>query len=1070
MKRSWKWLVSALLILVMTLSVMGALAEGAYGKITDDNVNVRKKPSTGAAYWFKLDEGFMVEVLDVMTEDDVIWYKVNTNHPDPTKDNTYIGYVQARYVTIVTEGETDFVPPADSEPETDTTVPEETEEVWQGTGVEPTATIRPSTDNVFGGSFDVGIMGGATAVPTAEPTWAPEDEEDNDVTGDTTVGDTAGDVFGDSSFGNVSVANATGEITAGGTNFRIAPSTDGGLIGKLSSGTVVELVTIPAEIGEDYWYRIRYNGQEGYVQSKYVRVLTSGVTPTPAPSVYGYAKLIYDSANLRDEPAGITRATWEGKGSMLQIVGPSQFKNDYKWYPVYFGLDNKTYYVREDVISLVNSSENSGVFVTPVPDDDGDYGYVLTTQPGVNLRLKPGGETVAQIPRGVVVRCIGTPVNPENSSYTWYYVIYNNLRGYLRGDCVRICTETGGQVAATATPAPSVTNTPPVSGYGYVKLIKDKVNLRLRPAGTSQTQLAENLILPVTGAKVTSGKYDWYPVRTADGLTGYVRSDCIKVCDASGNDVAVTPTPAPGTVVTPAPGVSAYGYVQITEASTNLRNAVDGETIYQLKKGSVWPMTGLPVTYKQVTWYPIIADGHTGFVRGDCAFQLSASQEDSYLGGNGVPAETPVPTPALSSYVQTILDFVNLRESASRDAAAPYNVRTGTVMAFSEKKTVGTSVWYKVVYDKKEVWVLSTCVKVMTAAEYDAWLSQNPGQAPDTDTRIGYIVTIESGVNVRSKANGSKILTRIEKKGTILPYFGETKNVGGHDWYTIRLDGGVNGFIRADMAEKCDANGGALPTPTPAPTVTPGTSGGTDAGKQEASYSTLRLGSSGTKVKNLVTELKNQGYYTGSITSSYTSAVRDAVMAFQAAKGLTVDGIAGSETQHALYGTVPVGSGDYSNLTFEFYPVEKIDWYTGGIQQLWAKGANYKVYDVKTGIVWWAHRWSGAAHADIETLTAADTARLCQIYGVDDAQEIWDKNLWHSRPCLVTIGTRTFACSLFGMPHNEDGDTIPNNNMTGQICMHFTNSKGHDSGKVSTYHTKAIQEAYDWAKARYGAR
>ena len=221
---------------------------------------------------------------------------------------------------------------------------------------------------------------------------------------------------------------------------------------------------------------------------------------------------------------------------------------------------------------------------------------------------------------------------------------------------------------------------------------------------------------------------------------------------------------------------------------------------------------------------------------------------------------------------------------------------------------------------------------------------------------------------------------------------------------------------------------------------------------------------------NLVQELKNQGFYTGAVTSNYTTAVQQAVIAFQSAKGLTVDGIAGSQTQHALYGTVPPGTANTSDLTFTFYPVEKIDWFTGGIQQLWAKGANYKVYDVRTGIVWWAHRWSGGFHADIEPLTAADTARLCQIYGVDDAQDIWDNNLWQRRPCLVTIGTRTFACSLMGMPHNPDGDTIPNNNMTGQICMHFTNSKGHESGKVDSYHTKAIQEAYDWAKKRYGAR
>ena len=186
--------------------------------------------------------------------------------------------------------------------------------------------------------------------------------------------------------------------------------------------------------------------------------------------------------------------------------------------------------------------------------------------------------------------------------------------------------------------------------------------------------------------------------------------------------------------------------------------------------------------------------------------------------------------------------------------------------------------------------------------------------------------------------------------------------------------------------------------------------------------------------------------------------------AFQRAKGLSVDGIAGSSTQHKLFGTVPVGSGDTSNLTMTLYPAEKIDWYTGGINELWARGSNYKVYDVKTGIVWWAHRWAGGLHVDAEPLTAADTARLCRCYGVSNSTEIASRNLYQRRPLLVTIGTRTFACSLYGVPHNyPEGDTISTNDFKGQVCIHFTNSKTHDSKKVDSGHEAAIQYAWEYA-------
>lgn len=1045
MKHSWHWM-RTLLTLTLVLTLCGltpaavpdvgyaeSAAEGtttaaAYGMATADDVIVRKQPSTSANYWFRINTGFVCEILDTVVRGDTTWYKVNSTHPTPN-GRTYIGYVRASFFRPLTAEETEAYLASGRVNVTATPAPAQT----------PALTLQPSADDALvtatpaSGSdfpFDTSIMGGTTSTPlvsliTPTPTTS-------------------------------QVTYGTGEITASGTNFRVAPSLSAGVIGKLNSGTVVTLLAIPDTIDENHWYQIRYNGQEGYVQSNFIRVLTAAVTATPQPSVYGTVKLLYDSANLRDAPNGTTRALWQGKGSTLSVAGVSQDKGGFTWYPVYYGTDNTVYYVRSDVVEY---TAGSGVINTPTPTpaSGSAYGYVITTAAGVNLRLSAGGEVIVQVPRNVVLTCIGAPVQTSGSSYLWYYVRYNNLAGYIRGDFVRVCDQNGNPLGE-ATAAPSVTATPVVYS-GYVKLTKTGVNLRVSPAGRSQGQYDIGLILPIAGATVSSGRYQWFCVRTPDGKTGYVRSDCAVPCDLNGNQVTVTPTPTPTTTTS----ISTYGYIQITKPSTNLRRTIGGETIHQLAKESVWPLIGTVITTNGVTWYPVSADGYTGFVRGDCAYKLSATQEASYLAGKGIPKETPAPTGSIqqTNYVQTTLDYVNLRQTASRDSKSVAKVRTGTVLAFNATTTAGTSTWYRVVYNSTEVWVLGSCVKVMTQAEYQEWLNKNPGAAtPQPDAAKGYIVTTRDGVNIRATANGSSILTRV-KKGTVLPYYTENIKAGSYTWYLIRLSNGTEGYIRSDMVSKSNNNGGALPTATPAPSSSPTT-------KPSATYTTLRLGSTGDAVTRLVQELINQGYYTGSVTNVYTSAVQAAVRAFQSAKGLTVDGIAGKQTQHALFGTVEPGADDYTDYNFQFYPAEKIDWYTGGIQQLWAKGASYKIYDVRTGIVWWARRWAGYSHADIEPVTAADTARLCQIYGVNNAQEIWDKNLWQRRPCLITIGNRTFACSLFGMPHNPDGDTIPDNNMTGQICMHFTNSKGHESGKVDTYHQQAIE--YAWQNCPAGRK
>ena len=963
-----------------------ARAAGAYGKTTANGVRVRKQPSTDADYWFRIDMGYVCQLLETTTSRGVTWYKVNVEHPDDGNTRTYVGYIHGDYFTPLTDEEA---------------------AAWEKNPVQPGKTST-----------------GTTTAPSAGSGTA---------AGNTTAS-----------------AGAMGQITNGGVNFR---ETEGGsVIQKLDRGTVVELLSIPATIDDNHWYRVRYNGREGYIQAPFIKVVSGGassVTPTPTTAAGagmaagGYVKLVLSSANLRLTPGGKVAAQWEKTGEVIAVRGNAVQAEGYTWYPVQYA--GGAYYVRGDCVQVV-SGPNGGSAATPTPTATAAsaYGYIKTVKNNVNLRLKPAGDYIQQVSNGVVLAILA-PVTVQGG-YGWYYVSVGNVKGYLRGDCVQVC-DASGNALTVATPTPAATNA--ASSYGYIRLTQDKVNLRNKPAGSSIEQLPLNQILPMVGAAVKSGNYTWYPVRATSGKTGYVRGDCATLTSQSGENI--TPTPAPANTT------SANGYAMVTQKSTNLRKTPGGNKVGTVEKNSVWPMTGQVKSSGGYSWYPVNVNGTTGYVRGDCAFKLSATQEASYLAGNGVPNENGNnggTAPASSSYVITTLDKVNLRVSASKDASAPYNVALGTVMAYNTTATVGGSLWYRVVYSNTEVWVLGSCVKVMTSAEYQAWLATKPSATPQPEVIKGYIRTTASGVNLRTEPNGANIIGRIDK-GVVLAYSKDPVVARNYTWYYVKTSQGY-GYLRGDCVTVCQQDGSDIATPAPTSTSTDG--------KPEATYTTLRRGSTGTAVKALVSELKNQGYYTGNITSSYTSAVEEAVKRFQLAKGLTVDGIAGKNTQHALFGTVEPGTNTGSNLSMAIYPAEKIDWYTGGIQQLWPKGANYKVYDVKTGIVWWAHRWSGGNHVDAEPLTAADTARLCKIYGVSSADQIASKNLWQRRPMLVTIGTRTFACSLYGIPHNyPQGDTISNNNFKGQLCIHFTNSKTHTSNKVDTYHTEAIQYAIDHA-------
>ena len=62
----------------------------------------------------------------------------------------------------------------------------------------------------------------------------------------------------------------------------------------------------------------------------------------------------------------------------------------------------------------------------------------------------------------------------------------------------------------------------------------------------------------------------------------------------------------------------------------------------------------------------------------------------------------------------------------------------------------------------------------------------------------------------------------------------------------------------------------------------------------------LRTGSGGAQVKILQTQLKELGYYNGSVDGKYGGTTKNAVSKFQSAKGLSADGVFGISTRNAL--------------------------------------------------------------------------------------------------------------------------------------------------------------------------
>lgn len=218
----------------------------------------------------------------------------------------------------------------------------------------------------------------------------------------------------------------------------------------------------------------------------------------------------------------------------------------------------------------------------------------------------------------------------------------------------------------------------------------------------------------------------------------------------------------------------------------------------------------------------------------------------------------------------------------------------------------------------------------------------------------------------------------------------------------------------------------ALGSMTAAPTVAP----------TPTSYTTLRKGSTGDAVTALQVALANLNYSVNT-NGSYTNDTVSAVRTFQQNNGLSVDGIAGVETQKKLFSGSAVGGGVSSTATLppnagqmtgpDKSQVQLLHWFSD-VKPTLKGGQHLLVYDPATSLSWTLRIMSNGRHCDVEPLTSTDTAVMFRAFG--------NKNDWTPKPVYVKLPDgRWSLATTHNVPHG--GQTIKNNDFNGQNCVHF---------------------------------
>ena len=280
----------------------------------------------------------------------------------------------------------------------------------------------------------------------------------------------------------------------------------------------------------------------------------------------------------------------------------------------------------------------------------------------------------------------------------------------------------------------------------------------------------------------------------------------------------------------------------------------------------------------------------------------------------------------------------------------------------------------------------------------------------------------------------------------------------------------ADGVAGSQTLEKLYVSGTAVSaaTATPKPAATPAPSAATAVVTINAKL--LQRGDSGSAVKALQQRLVQLGYL-ASADGIYGSKTVNAVAAFQRNNGLTADGVAGTMTLNRLCSSSAVPASGIAGLpstntnqtstnTSFVAPaasqVKYANWYNV-IRPIARSMPDVVIYDPDSGLHFNLHMFSFGKHADSETPTAADTAILNQMVGVNT----WTpKYVW-----VIFPDGQVYIGSIHS--HGHEVDHTPGNDLEGHICLHFPRvmSEAEQTGPYAVSHQNEINWGWELTQA-----
>ncbi|MGG7176893.1 SH3 domain-containing protein [Clostridium paraputrificum] len=554
-----------------------------------------------------------------------------------------------------------------------------------------------------------------------------------------------------------------GQVVNITSNLRVRSeaTTSSSVIGYLNNGESIE---IKGETGS--WYRINFNGKEGYVSKEYIKVTSSN-----APSSGEKGQVINITSSLRIRQTASTSSAVIGSlqnGDTFDIIAKSG-----QWYNIKSG--STVGFIHGDYVKVIGNSTTPPS--TPSENPSSEKGKVVNITSNLRVRTSPStsASTLGYLLNGEEVEITG-------ESGDWYKINFKGTTGYAHKDYIE---KTGSSNSGSNNNNNNNNNNNSNNGSatgekGQVINITTSLTVR---SGASTSSAAIGYLKNGAEVEITGESGSWYKINY-NGTTGYVHKDYVK--KAGSSDSGSSNNGGSTNVET------IKGHVVNAPSGLRIRS---GASTTSTVLGTLQNGQNVDIKGESGEWYKIDFNGTIGYAHKDYIQKGESNNSGSSNNGGSTNVET------IKGHVVNAPSGLRIRSAASTTSAVLGTLQNGQNVDIKGE----SGEWYKIDFNGTIGYAHKDYIQ---KGESNNSGSSNNGGSTNVENKKGQVYNVTSNLRVRSEANANSSVLGYLLSGEIVDIIETTG-----DWYKI-LFNSKPGYVSKDYIKIVDGSTSTNPSST----------------------------------------------------------------------------------------------------------------------------------------------------------------------------------------------------------------------------------------------------------------